>query len=135
VRRSLYGVLAVALGSSGVARAAPAAPDRDGNHVQRAWLEPGAPGEGRHRTVRADDDVTFAYELGCRGVIQPNAYKLLVVEDGTKYIFRGFTRLRDDNPDGTSGTFAATPAGERWPKALLAHAQARRRETDGDKAF
>jgi hypothetical protein len=67
-------------------------------------------------------EVTFAYELSCLSDVSPGTYKLLVLENGTKYILRGETTV--DPGDGImGGTFTADPAESKWPAAFLRHAK------------
>jgi len=67
-------------------------------------------------------EVTFAYELACRSDVSPSTYKLLVLENGTKYILRGQTTV--DPGDGImGGKFTADPVEAKWPAAFLAHAK------------
>ncbi len=67
-------------------------------------------------------EVTFAYELSCRSDVSPGTYKLLVLENGRKYILRGETTV--DPGDGVmGGTFKADPAESKWPAAFLRHAK------------
>ena len=67
-------------------------------------------------------EVTFAYELSCRSDVSPGTYKLLVLENGRKYILRGETTV--DPGDGVmGGTFTADPVESKWPAAFLRHAK------------
>lgn len=67
-------------------------------------------------------EVTFAYELACRSDVSTATYKLLVLENGRKYILRGETTV--DPGDGVmGGTFTADPAEAKWPAAFLTHAK------------
>lgn len=68
-------------------------------------------------------EVTFAYELACRSDVSPATYKLLVLEDGKKYILRGETTV--DPGDGIimGGKFTAEPSESRWPAEFLRHAR------------
>lgn len=67
-------------------------------------------------------EVTFAYELACRSDVSPATYKLLVLENGKKYILRGQTTV--DAGDGLmGGKFTAEPAEAKWPAAFLKHAK------------
>ena len=63
-------------------------------------------------------EITFGYELACRSDVSSATYKLLLLENGTKFILRGTTKIRDD---AASGSFTADPAEAKWPAALLAH--------------
>jgi len=64
-------------------------------------------------------EITFAYELGCRSDVSPNTLKLIVLENGTKYILRGTTRIEGD----VGGDFTPDPVEARWPKKFLEHAK------------
>ncbi len=67
-------------------------------------------------------EVTFAYELSCLSDVSPGTNKLLVLENGRKYILRGETTV--DPGDGImGGTFTADPAESKWPAAFLRHAK------------
>lgn len=67
-------------------------------------------------------EVTFAYELACRSDVSPATYKLLVLENGKKYILRGQTTV-DPGDGAIGGTFTAEPAEAKWPAAFLGHAK------------
>ena len=67
-------------------------------------------------------EVTFAYELSCRSDVSPGTYKLLVLENGTKYILRGETTV-DLGDSIMGGKFTADPAESKWPAAFLRHAK------------
>lgn len=76
-------------------------------------------------------EVTFAYELACRSDVSSATYKLLVLENGRKYILRGETAV--DPGDGImGGTFTAEPAEAKWPAAFLRHAKKVWADTDAD---
>lgn len=64
-------------------------------------------------------EITFAYETGCRSDVSSDTLKLLVLENGAKYILRGETRIEG----ATGGSFTADPAEARWPAKFLAHAK------------
>jgi hypothetical protein len=66
-------------------------------------------------------EVTFAYDLGCVSDVSPTPRKLLLLEDGQKWILRGLARAAD----GAGGTFKPDPAKGRWPAAFHRHATAR----------
>ena len=78
-------------------------------------------------------EVTFAYEVACRSDVSPATYKLLMLENGDKYILRGTTRI-DPSNDGSvmGGSFTPDPAPARWPPSFLAHAKQRWSETADD---
>ena len=69
-------------------------------------------------------EVTFAYKLSCAGDVRPARLKLLVLEDGAKYIVRG--ESYDHRGDGAGVPALAAPEPEpaagRWPPALYHHA-------------
>lgn len=76
-------------------------------------------------------EVTFAYELSCRSDVSPGTYKLLLLENGTKYILRGETTV--DPGDGImGGTFTAEPTPSKWPAGFLRHATELWKSTDAD---
>jgi hypothetical protein len=81
---------------------------------------------GSFRVTDADSDglgeVTFAYHFTCASGVDPVALKVLVLEDGEKYIVRGQswssqqfadTVGGDKLPEGTP-----EPPAEQWPPAL-----------------
>jgi hypothetical protein len=69
-------------------------------------------------------EVTFAYLLRCAGDVSAARLKLLVLEDGAKYIVRGFSY--DNRGDGVGLAALAAPEPEPadadWPPALRRHA-------------
>ncbi len=77
-------------------------------------------------------EITFGYELACRSDVSPATYKLLVIENGAKYILRGTTIV---NPGGgpMGGTFTPDPAEAKWPAAFLAHAKDVWAKTSADR--
>jgi hypothetical protein len=79
-------------------------------------------------------EITFAYELGCRSDVSPNDYKLLVLQNGTKYILRGRTSIatRDAQQPAAGGDFTPDPAKRKWPAALYQHAIEVWQRTDYD---
>jgi hypothetical protein len=68
-----------------------------------------------------DDDgkgeLTFAYRLGCRGDVSPITLKLLLLEDGAKYILRGSTLVQ-----GEGGKYRIDRSFRRAP-VFLRHAK------------
>ncbi len=70
-------------------------------------------------------EITFGYELGCRSDVSPDDYKLLLLENGDKYILRGHTRIDAHDPQQPTagGDFDPDPASAKWPKAFLSHAR------------
>jgi hypothetical protein len=71
-------------------------------------------------------EVTFAYLLNCAGDVSPARLKLLVLEDGAKYIIRGSSYARPGDGAGLPALAAPAPepAAGRWPPALHRHASA-----------
>lgn len=68
-------------------------------------------------------EVTYGYQLACRGDVSSATYKLLLVENGKKYILRGTSRLHVDGvPPG--GDFKPEPAAAKWPKPYYERAAA-----------
>jgi len=60
-------------------------------------------------------EVTYGYQLACRGDVSSATYKLLLVENGKKFILRGESRIRlDDAPSG--GEFKPEPVASKWPR-------------------
>jgi len=76
-------------------------------------------------------EVTIGYELACRSDVSPAAYKLLMIEDGAKYILRGKTRVMPDE-EVVGGAFEPDPAPARWPAGFLEHARQRWSQTADD---
>lgn len=68
-------------------------------------------------------ELTFAYELGCHSDVSPNTLKLLLLQNESKFIFRGETlvELPDDAPIG--GKYKAEPPESAWPRPFLEHAK------------
>jgi hypothetical protein len=79
-------------------------------------------------------EITFGYERGCRTDATPDDYKLLVLENGDKYILRGHsvidTKDASDPTDG--GDFTPDPAKGKWPAAFYKHATEVWAKTDAD---
>jgi hypothetical protein len=69
-------------------------------------------------------EVTFAYEVGCRSDVSPDDYKLLLLENGDKYILRGQTKIATHDPDQPTagGDFKPDPAKGKWPAKFYDHA-------------
>jgi hypothetical protein len=82
------------------------------------------------------DEVTFAYETGCRSDVSPNTYKLLLLRGADKYILRGttFTRAADGGSGVDGGQYTPDPDAKRWPKGLLDHAKDVWKRTAADSA-
>ena len=69
-------------------------------------------------------EVTFAYELSCRNDATPATYKLIMIENGRKYMLRGETRVETVTMVAEpGGGFEPEPAPELWPRGFLDHAK------------
>ena len=67
-------------------------------------------------------EVTFAYKLNCTSDVSPGTLKLLVLEDGEKYIIRGQTRV--DLGDGSQGgEYKVDPSFDKAPAGFVDHAK------------
>ncbi len=77
-------------------------------------------------------EVTFGYELACRSDVSPATYKLVLLENGKKFILRGETKIRAYGDEPAGGTFTADPDETRWPVMFLAHAKLLWAQTAGD---
>jgi len=82
-------------------------------------------------------EITFAYEVGCRGDVSPNDYKLLLLENGDKYILRGTTLIdtHDYANADAGGTFKPDPAKGKWPAAFYKRATDLWKQTSADLAI
>jgi len=67
-------------------------------------------------------EVTFAYEQTCRSDVSPATLKLLVLENGDKYILRGETSVKVSDSERMGGGYTVDPSFRRAPKAFLPHA-------------
>ncbi|HUJ59547.1 MAG TPA: hypothetical protein VLX92_13670 [Kofleriaceae bacterium] len=76
-------------------------------------------------------EVTYGYQLACRSDVRPATYKLLMVQNGAKYILRGSSRI-DEGGEIAGGEFKADPASSKWPAGFLAHATELWNRTDAD---
>jgi hypothetical protein len=68
-------------------------------------------------------EVTVAYQLSCKSDISPDIVKLLVIENGEKYILRGEGLYPDDDGKMRGGGFEPDPDAARWPKVFFDHAR------------
>ncbi|MBL8622305.1 MAG: hypothetical protein JNK64_13410 [Myxococcales bacterium] len=64
-------------------------------------------------------EATFAWSAGCRSDVSPLTHKVLVVEDGEKYVLRGQTI----DASGAGGTFEADAGFAKAPAPFRAHAE------------
>jgi hypothetical protein len=71
-------------------------------------------------------EVTFAYWIACRSDVSPLTIKLLVLENGQKYILRGNSVVPVGNEEGETwgGDYKPDPGAKKWPKKFLQHAEA-----------
>ena len=69
-------------------------------------------------------EVTVAYQLSCKSDVSPDIVKLLVLQNGEKYILRGEGLYPGDNDKMLGGKFKPDPDPAQWPKAFLDHARA-----------
>jgi hypothetical protein len=69
-------------------------------------------------------EVTVAYQLSCKSDVSPDIVKLLVLENGEKYILRGESMYPGDNGKMLGGKFKPDPDPAKWPKVFLDHARA-----------
>ncbi|HEY3360042.1 MAG TPA: hypothetical protein VGQ83_42720 [Polyangia bacterium] len=65
-------------------------------------------------------EATFAYTVGCVSDVSPVPLKLVLLEDGAKWILRGRTRVL-----GSGGEHTAEPPRAQWPPVLYHHAASR----------
>lgn len=65
-------------------------------------------------------EITFAYAVACRTDMTPATLKLLMFEDGAKYILRGTMR----GEEGSGGDFKVDRSFENGPPVFLEHAKA-----------
>jgi hypothetical protein len=86
--------------------------------------------EFRPRSLRVTDldgdgigEVLFAYTLQCSSDVSPATFKLLLLEDGRKYIIRGQTWLDRLATDGRLGEGVPEPSYRDWPAPLRHQAQ------------
>jgi hypothetical protein len=69
-------------------------------------------------------EVTVAYGLSCKSDISPDIVKLLILQNGKKYILRGEGGLYPaDNGKMLGGKLKPDPEATRWPTAFLDHAR------------
>ncbi len=70
-------------------------------------------------------ELTFAYSLNCASDMSPAELKLLVLENGDKYILRGSTRIPKMGVDpAVGGDYKVDPSFKSAPPAFLEHAKA-----------
>ena len=65
-------------------------------------------------------EATFAYSAGCRSDVSPVSHKVIITENGNKFVLRGSTKV--DPGGGTmGGEFAVDEAFASAPKGFEAH--------------
>lgn len=70
-------------------------------------------------------ELTFAYALTCASDMTPAELKLLTIENGDKYILRGWTRMEAQGTNKPSGgEFTVDPSFKSGPPAFFEHAKA-----------
>ena len=67
-------------------------------------------------------EITFAYRKACISDVSPKELKLLILENGEKYIIRGHTLLAFGE-ETIGGDKVVDPAFEQAPESFLQHAQ------------
>jgi hypothetical protein len=77
-------------------------------------------------------EITYGYQLACRSDVSTATYKLLLAENGKKYILRGHTKVAHPEDLPESGTFKPEPDAKRWPKGFFDHAVQVWNATDAD---
>ena len=68
-------------------------------------------------------EVTFGYKLACRSDMSPATFKLLVLEEGDKYILRGDTKIGTDDIGFDGGNYKVDPSFKKAPPGFLEHAK------------
>lgn len=68
-------------------------------------------------------EITFAYSLSCASDVSPSILKLLMLENGDKYILRGTTRVQDSPTHRTGGEYREDASFKNAPKSFLDHAK------------
>lgn len=61
-------------------------------------------------------EATVAWRAGCTSDVSPDPHKVLLTEDGEKYILRGQSKV-----DGMGGDYKADEAFKKGPEAFLTH--------------
>ncbi len=67
-------------------------------------------------------ELTFAYKKTCTTDVSPRVLKVLLLEDGNKYIMRGYSVV-EFGEDQYGGDQTIDPSFENGPPAFLAHAK------------
>ncbi|QDG53919.1 hypothetical protein FIV42_25200 [Persicimonas caeni] len=68
-------------------------------------------------------EATFAWRSACRSDVSPATHKVLVIEDGEKYVLRGDSKMRLSQTEWIGGDYKADPAFATAPEGFLAHAE------------
>lgn len=69
------------------------------------------------------NEVSFGYRLACRSDVSPSTLKVLLLEDGDKYILRGQSRVKIGPEDVIGGDFAPGKAFPGAPDGFRSHAE------------
>ena len=67
-------------------------------------------------------EIAFAYDLGCMSDVSPKGRKVVVLENGEKWILRGQSRVDPGGGPRLGGSFTPDPPHNRWPRTLHDHA-------------
>jgi hypothetical protein len=67
-------------------------------------------------------EIAFAYDLGCMSDVSPKGRKVVLLENGEKWILRGQSRVDPGGGPRLGGAFTPDPPQNRWPKTLHDHA-------------
>jgi hypothetical protein len=70
-------------------------------------------------------EVTFGYKLACRSDMSPATFKLLVLEEGDKYILRGDTKIGTADIGFDGGDYKVDASFKKGPPEFLEHAKKR----------
>ncbi len=76
-------------------------------------------------------EVTYGYQLACRSDVSSATYKLLLVDNGQKFILRGKSRITLDG-SASGGELTPEPEAAAWPAGFYEHAVALWQRTDDD---
>ena len=70
-------------------------------------------------------ELTFGYKLACVSDVSPVDMKLLMLENGDKYILRGTDRIpKMGSEPAMGGSYKVDPSFQNAPPAFLPHAKA-----------
>lgn len=66
-------------------------------------------------------ELTFGYRLACRTDVSPSTLKVLLLEDGAKFILRGESKVEAGCDEVLGGSFDPDPSLDKAPKEFRAH--------------